>query len=233
MQSRCCWPPDMPNAFVFSRSLTSSQSAPRLQRPLDDLVHVALHARARAGRRRCCRRSTSGTGSASGTPSRSACAPAPGRRRRRRGPRRGRGSAPLTVGAGIRSFIRLRQRISVVLPQPDGPISAVISLLVDVEGDVPHRRLAAVADRDVLQLEDRLGRRSRRRDVARHRRRDVRRLRRRSRLAAAGRAAASLRSPPYCHLPLLLVAVSQPDRHGVHGQAAAPAARGCPRPRGA
>ena len=34
--------------------------------------------RARAGRTRCCRRSTSGTGSASGTPSRSACAPATG-----------------------------------------------------------------------------------------------------------------------------------------------------------
>ena len=31
-----------------------------------------------AGRRRCCRRSTSGTGSASGTPSRSACGPGPG-----------------------------------------------------------------------------------------------------------------------------------------------------------
>ena len=29
MQSRCCWPPDMPKAFVFSRSFTSSQSAPR------------------------------------------------------------------------------------------------------------------------------------------------------------------------------------------------------------
>ena len=27
MQSRCCWPPDIPNAFVLSRSLTSSQSA--------------------------------------------------------------------------------------------------------------------------------------------------------------------------------------------------------------
>ena len=29
MHRRCCWPPDMPNAFVFRRSLTSSQSAPR------------------------------------------------------------------------------------------------------------------------------------------------------------------------------------------------------------
>ena len=50
------------------------------ERPLDALVEVLLHARARAGRRRCCRRSTSGTGSASGRPSRSAAAPRPGRR---------------------------------------------------------------------------------------------------------------------------------------------------------
>ena len=28
MHSRCCWPPDMPKAFVFRRSLTSSHSAP-------------------------------------------------------------------------------------------------------------------------------------------------------------------------------------------------------------
>ena len=27
MQSRCCWPPDIPKAFVFRRSFTSSQSA--------------------------------------------------------------------------------------------------------------------------------------------------------------------------------------------------------------
>ena len=27
MQRRCCWPPDIPKAFVSSRSLTSSQSA--------------------------------------------------------------------------------------------------------------------------------------------------------------------------------------------------------------
>ncbi len=30
MQSRCCWPPDRPRAFFFSRSFTSSQmAAPR------------------------------------------------------------------------------------------------------------------------------------------------------------------------------------------------------------
>ena len=48
---------------------------------------------------------------------------------------------------GIRSFIRLRQRIRVLLPQPEGPISAVISFCVDVHRDVLDRRLAGVARR--------------------------------------------------------------------------------------
>ena len=33
---------------------------------------------------------------------------------------------PSTRAAGTRSFIRLMQRNTVLLPQPDGPISAVI-----------------------------------------------------------------------------------------------------------
>ena len=36
----------------------------------------------------------------------------------------------LDARVGIRSFIRFRQRMNVDLPQPDGPISAVISCLV-------------------------------------------------------------------------------------------------------
>jgi hypothetical protein len=36
--------------------------------------------------------------------------------------------SPSTSAVGIRSFIRFRQRIKVLLPQPDGPINAVISL---------------------------------------------------------------------------------------------------------
>src|SRR5262245_20196827 len=36
--------------------------------------------------------------------------------------------APAIRNPGIRSFIRLKQRSSVLLPQPDGPISAVILL---------------------------------------------------------------------------------------------------------
>ena len=34
---------------------------------------------------------------------------------------------PSTRAMGMRSFIRLKQRNTVVLPQPDGPIMAVIS----------------------------------------------------------------------------------------------------------
>ena len=37
---------------------------------------------------------------------------------------------------GIRSFIRLKQRRSVVLPQPEGPIKAVILFPGDVDADV-------------------------------------------------------------------------------------------------
>ena len=36
---------------------------------------------------------------------------------------------PSTFALGIRSFMRFRQRIRVDLPQPEGPISAVISFL--------------------------------------------------------------------------------------------------------
>ena len=44
MQSRCCWPPESESALFFSRSLTSSQSAAPLQRPLDPLVEALLQA---------------------------------------------------------------------------------------------------------------------------------------------------------------------------------------------
>ena len=36
---------------------------------------------------------------------------------------------PSTFAPGTRSFIRLKQRISVLLPQPDGPMNAVIAFL--------------------------------------------------------------------------------------------------------
>ena len=34
---------------------------------------------------------------------------------------------PSTLAVGMKSFIRLKQRSIVVLPQPDGPMNAVIS----------------------------------------------------------------------------------------------------------
>ena len=41
--------------------------------------------------------------------------------------------------SAIRSFMRLKQRSTVLLPQPDGPISAVIFWRLDVQVDVPRR----------------------------------------------------------------------------------------------
>ena len=43
--------------------------------------------------------------------------------------------------------MRLNERSNVLLPQPDGPISAVISLRVDVERDALDRDGAEVAAR--------------------------------------------------------------------------------------
>ena len=40
---------------------------------------------------------------------------------------------PSTRALGMRSFIRLKQRNTVVLPQPEGPIMAVISCLYTVK----------------------------------------------------------------------------------------------------
>ena len=128
MQSRCCWPPDMPNAFVLSRSLTSSQSAPRRSALLDDLVHVALHAEhARAERDVVVDRLRERVRLLEHHPDPLAHLD-----------RVDVGAVevlavvedlPSTRAPGIRSFMRLRQRISVLLPQPDGPISAVMRSL--------------------------------------------------------------------------------------------------------
>ncbi len=81
-------------------------------------------ARAASPRRRCCRRSTSGTASASGTPCRCGCAACSGRPR-------GEDvlpsiiTSPLARWPGYRSYIRFSTRSSVDLPQPDGPIMPV------------------------------------------------------------------------------------------------------------
>ena len=49
--------------------------------------------------------------------------------------------------------MRLKQRSTVVLPQPEGPMNAVISLLVDVDVDVADGPEVAVVDVEVLDVE--------------------------------------------------------------------------------
>ena len=61
---------------------------------------------------------------------------------------------PSMWAPGMRSFIRLRQRRTVVLPQPDGPMKAVIWLACDLEVDVAYGTELAVEDVEVLELED-------------------------------------------------------------------------------
>ena len=61
---------------------------------------------------------------------------------------------PVTSAPGIRSFIRLRQRISVLLPQPDGPIRAVISFTLMSKEMSRTAGVAAVAHAHVLDAED-------------------------------------------------------------------------------
>ena len=130
MHRRCCWPPDRPMPGLPRRSLTSSHSPAPRSAPLDVLVDVAFARPLAAARRRRCRRSTSsGTGSASGRPCRSprrtATTSTPAAvdvERRRAAPR------PSARAPGISSCMRLMQRTTVDLPQPDGPISAVARL---------------------------------------------------------------------------------------------------------
>ena len=143
MHSRCCWPPESARPDCLSLSLTSSHRAARCSDSLDELVERRpLDAVDAAGRTRRCRRSTSGTGSASGRPCRSAGGARRVDVRRRRCPGRRAGSRP-RPGAGIRSFIRLKQRRNVLLPQPDGPMSAVIASAREFRARRPVRAPAS------------------------------------------------------------------------------------------
>ena len=122
MHRRCCWPPDSPMPGLPRRSLTSSHRPGAAQRLLDALLDVAALAASAAGRRRRCRRSTSwGTGSASGRPCRSRGARTRRRRRRRRRRASSSSTLPSARAPGISSCMRLMQRTTVDLPQPDGP----------------------------------------------------------------------------------------------------------------
>ena len=62
---------------------------------------------------------------------------------------------PSTRADSMRSFMRLKQRSSVVLPQPDGPMKAVISCLATLEPHVAHGPEVAVVHGQVLDLEHR------------------------------------------------------------------------------
>ena len=57
----------------------------------------------------------------------------------------------VTRAPAMVSFIRLRQRRKVDLPQPDGPMKAVTLVVVDVDRDVLQRLLVAVEDADVAR----------------------------------------------------------------------------------
>ena len=68
-------------------------------------------------------------------------------RRARRGRCRGSARVPSTRAPGMRSFIRLKQRSTVVLPQPDGPMNAVISCCRTSSVDLAHGAERAVVHR--------------------------------------------------------------------------------------
>ena len=128
MQSRCCCPPERPRADFLRRSLTSSHNAaPR--RACSTRSSMSPRRPSFLGAKATFRRSTWGTGSAAGTPCRSAAAPPP---RPRSAPYKSTPwyrICPPTLTPGTRSFIRFRQRMNVLLPQPEGPIIAVIRFL--------------------------------------------------------------------------------------------------------
>ncbi len=50
--------------------------------------------------------------------------------------------------------MRLKQRMSVLLPHPDGPMNAVIRVLVHVERHVLERGLRVVGDAEARHRED-------------------------------------------------------------------------------
>ena len=57
----------------------------------------------------------------------------------------------------MRSFIRFRQRMNVLFPQPDGPMNAVTAFLC-TSSVTPSRAVRPRSDRQVLDAKDRLAR---------------------------------------------------------------------------
>ena len=169
MHRRCCWPPEseMPGRassvldFVPQRGLAQRAARRSLR---------GWRGRGRprgAGRRRRSRRSTSsGTGSASGRPCRRRAARAPDRRSGRRCPAPFELDLPSARAPRTTSCMRFRQRMKVLLPQPDGPMIAVTRARLDVDRDVldgfaadvvPGVHVARAHPRAIAKLELRLG----------------------------------------------------------------------------
>ena len=232
MHRRCCWPPDRPRPDAFRRSFTSSHSAaPRRDRstmsssspfflhavdpgPEGDVVVDALRERV-------------------GLLEHHADAAAHLDRRRRPGRRgrcRGSMSVPSTRAPSMRSFMRLKQRSTVVLPQPDGPMNAVISCWRIVQVDVAHG-----AER---RRSRRRGRRRRRRPApsvsgptGRARRHRASWSRRASSVAGGSVGRSVSHASVSVHLrhgpsPLLLVPVAQQDGEAVDHEITTSSTRG-------
>ena len=63
-------------------------------------------------------------------------------------------ACPSTLRAGMRSFIRLKQRMNVDLPQPDGPMNAVTKFFVISSVDVLERERRRCRDAEAVDVED-------------------------------------------------------------------------------
>ena len=124
MQSRCCWPPERPRALSLEPVLDLVPERGAAQRRLDALVELADFDPEIARRPGdvVVDRLREGVGlledHADPPPHLD-----PVDARRRRDPGRGREPGRPSLNPGIESFIRLRQRMNVDLPQPEGPIS--------------------------------------------------------------------------------------------------------------
>ena len=128
MQRRCCCPPERPRAFFFRRSLTSSQMAAPRSELLDDLVELCAVADAMRARAvgdvvvdahgegiRLLEYHADLAAQARSRPCRA-----------RRCPARGTRHSPSIFTPGTRSFMRSSVLRNVDLPQPDGPMRAVM-----------------------------------------------------------------------------------------------------------
>ena len=125
MQRRCCWPPDRANASWLSLSFTSSHSA-ALRRTASTFSSLGLMPLTFIPNVRLSRIDFgNGFGFWNTIPIRRRRSTASTSEALRSSPWNW--SVPRTLVPGMRSFMRLRQRRNVDLPQPDGPMSAVIS----------------------------------------------------------------------------------------------------------